>query len=174
MSRHTLLLDVGLLAAMLAGGCASDPTKGYAAASTFGDEVSTVAVGVFENSTYERDIEFELTDALVKEIEARTPYKVTSPGRADTILTGQIRSVERVQLSKSRLTGLSEEVTYRVTIDLAWKDRRTGELILQLESFTAESLFVPSRPSGEPIEIGQFGVAQALARDIVAQMQADW
>jgi hypothetical protein len=171
--RRALLLFVAA-AALAGGGCASDPTQGYALSSTFPEGVATVAVGIFENDTYERDIEFELADALVKEIEARTPYKVTSASRADTILTGRIRNVERDQLSKSRVTGLSEEVTLSVTIDLNWRDRRTGESLLELESFTAHSLFVPSRPTGEPIELAQFGAAQRLARDIVSQMQADW
>jgi hypothetical protein len=119
-------------------------------------------------------VEFEFADALVKEIEARTPYKVTSAKRADTILTGRIRDIERDQLSKSRVTGLSEEVTLGVTIDLNWRDRRTGESLLELRSFTATSLFVPSRPTGEPIELAEFGAVQRLARDVVSQMQADW
>jgi hypothetical protein len=133
-----------------------------------------VAVTLIQNRSYERDIEYELTDALVKEIEARTPYKVTSPSHADTILTGRITDVRRDQLSKSSLTGLSEEVTFGVTIDLEWRDLRTGETLLELESFTAQSLFVPSNPTGEPIEIGQFGAAQNLARDIVSEMVTGW
>lgn len=164
----------GVSAALAIGGCASDPTQGYAFASPFPEGIQTVAVHVFENDTYERGVEFELADALVKEIEARTPYKVTSDKRADTILTGRIRSVERDQLSKSRVTGLSEEVTLGVTIDLNWRDRRTGESLLELRSFTATSLFVPSRPTGEPIELAEFGAVQRLARDVVSQMQADW
>jgi hypothetical protein len=44
---------------------------------------------------------------------------MTSAKRTDTILTGRIRSVERDQLSRSRLTGLSEEITLGVTIELA-------------------------------------------------------
>ncbi len=156
------------------GGCATDPAQGWSSASLYPSGVSSVAIGIFENHTYRRGVEFELTDALVKEIEARTPYKVTSVGRADTILTGRISSVRRQQLSKSALTGLSEEVTLSVTIDLMWRDLRTGESLLELESFTADSLFVPSNPTGEPIEIGQFGVAQRLARDIVTEMRSSW
>lgn len=168
-----------VLAAFLAtlhvvGGCASDPTQGYGAVSAYPEEVASIAVNIVGNETFERSKQFELTDALIKEIESRTPYKVTSAGRADTILTGRIRNVERVQLSKSRLTGLSEEVTLRVTIDLEWKDLRTGEPLLELSSFTADSLFVPSNPSREPIQIGEYGAYQALARDIVDQMRADW
>jgi hypothetical protein len=165
---------IGGLALMAMSGCASDPTQGYAFDSPYDQNVRTIAVDVFDNDTYERGVEFELTDALIKEIEARTPYKVTSASRADTILTGRIRRIERTQLSKSQLTGLSEEVTVSVTIDVHWRDLRTGQPLLALESFTGHGLFVPSRPTGEPIELGEFAAVQALARDVVGEMRADW
>ncbi len=167
-------LVLGLAGILLGCGCASDPTQGYSTTSVFPQDVSTVAVEIFENSTFDRQIEFELADALVKEIEARTPYKVTSAARADTILTGRIQEVERNQLSKSPVTGLSEEVTVSVTIELKWRDLRSGESLLELDSFTAHSLFVPSRPTSEPIELGQFGVVQRMAQDIVDEMQGAW
>ena len=160
-------------AAMLAG-CAADPTEGWSTASVWSTDVRTVSVSMFENSTFNRDFTFEFMDALIKEIEARTPYKVTARGRADTIVTGRIRSIDHTELSKSSLTGLSEEVTVSVTIDLKWTDVRTGELLLELGSFTADSLFVPSNPTREPIELGTFGAAQKLARDVVSEMKADW
>ncbi len=174
MSGRPLLCAAGLSVAVAVAGCASDPTQGYAFASPFPGGIKTVAVSVFENETYEGSVEFEFADALIKEIEARTPYKVTSAKRADTILTGRIRNVERDQLSKSRVTGMREEVTLGVTIDLNWRDRRTGESLLELRSFTANSLFVPSRPTSEPIELAEFGAAQRLARDVVSEMRSDW
>ncbi len=174
MIRLTWYCRIVLVGAMLAGGCASDPTGGYATVSPFPRGISTVSVQIFENNTFDREIEFELADALIKQIEARTPYKVTSPARADTILTGRVRSVHRDQLSKSRLTGLSEEVVLSVTIDFQWRDQRTGRPLVQRESFSGHALFVPSRPTGELIDLGEFAVVQRLARDIVTEMQADW
>ncbi|MEE8460258.1 MAG: LptE family protein [Phycisphaerales bacterium] len=174
--RHpgpTTAVTVMLASAVLAG-CAADPTRGWSTTSVWSDDIRTVSVGLFANATPDRDFEFDFTDALIKEIEARTPYKVTAPGRADTMVTGRIRRVEHTQLSKSTLTGLSEEVTVSVTIDLSWIDLRTGETLLELESFTANSLFVPSNPTREPIELGEFGAAQRLAHDVVTEMQTDW
>ncbi len=174
MNHSLRFCQIGLLGAMLASGCATDPTEGYAAVSPFPSGISTVSVEIFKNSTFDRDIEFELADALIKQIESRTPYKVTPPARADTILTGRVRSVQRDQLSKSRLTGLSEEVVLSVTIDFQWRDQRTGRPLVERESFSGHALFVPSRPTGESIELGEFAVVQRLARDIVTEMQADW
>ena len=163
-----------LLVLLAAAGCASDPTRGYALVSTFPGGASTVAVDIFESRDYDRAMAFELADALIKEIQARTPYKVTSTAHADTILTGRIRSVERQQLSKSPLTGLSEEVSLGVTIDMQWRDLRNGQTLLKVDALTAHGLFVPSTPTSEPIEIGQFNAAQQLAREIVDEMRKEW
>ncbi len=172
--RCVFLLVVVLALSVGFAGCASDPTQGYSTASVFPTSVSTVAVPIFENRSFVRDVEFELTDALIKEIESRTPYKVVPASRADTILSGQIRRVELDQLSKSPLTGLSEEVIVSVTIDFQWKDQRTGRTLVERGSFTGHGLFVPSRPSSEPIELGEFAAVQQLARDIVAEMRSQW
>ena len=155
-------------------GCASDPTTGYAAADLYPTDISTVAVPIVSNDTYTRDVEFELTAALIKEIEKRTPYKVTPETRADSILLGHIRAVDLNQLSKSRLTGLSEEAVLSVTIDFEWRDLRTGTELVARRGFSGHGLFVPSTPSSEPIELGRFAAVQQLARDIVDEMQADW
>lgn len=171
-----LALTFALLLTTLATlpGCATDPTRGYSFQSTYSDQVSTVAVPIFENATYHRGVQFDLTDALIKEIEARTPYKVTSSERADTVLTGRVRRVELEQLSKSPLTGLSEEVIVSVTIDFEWQDLLTGKPMLRRENFTGHGLFVPSRPTGERIELGQLAAVEQLARDVVAEMRGSW
>jgi hypothetical protein len=163
-----------VLATAFIGGCASDPTQGYSTSSIYPSGVSTVAVPIFTSESYTRNVEFELTDALIKEIEARTPYNVVPADRADTVLLGQIKAIELDQLSKSRLTGLSEEVIVSVTIDFQWKDQRSGKPMVERRGFAGHALFVPSAPSSEAIELGQFSVVQQLARDIVAELQSEW
>ena len=166
-------LAAGLLV-LAAGGCANDPTEGYAAVTPYSQAFQTVAIPIIENETFARGIEFELTDALIKEIHARTPYRVTDQSRADTILLGRIHDVDLEQLSKSRLTGLGEEVIVAVTIDFQWRDLRTDQPLVAREDFTGTGLFVPSRPTGERIELGRMAVVQQLARDIVSELQASW
>lgn len=155
-------------------GCASSPSEGYAPVGLFPEDVSTVAIPIFVNESLVRDVEFELTDAVVKEMERRTPYKVTAEARADSILLGRIRSIELDQLSKSRVTALSEEVILSVTIDFEWKDLRTGAMLVERKSFSGQGLFVPSRPTGEPIAIGEYAAVQLLARDVVDELRSNW
>lgn len=155
-------------------GCAADPTKGYSAASVYPEGIRTVAVPILTTNSFVRNVEFELTDALIKEIESRTPYKVTPEDRADTILLGQVVSVDLDEISRSRETGLSEEVIVSVTIDFQWKDLRNGRVLVERASFAGHGLFVPSRPSAEPIELGRFAAVQQLAKDVVSELRADW
>ncbi len=168
------LSALALWLVVLTAGCASDPTRGYSTESIYRTDVATVSVPIFENVTFHREVELDLTESIVKEIEQRTPYKVTTQRRADTILSGTIRRVELDQLTRSRQTGLAEEMVLSVTIDFEWRDLRNNQLIVRRESFTSHGLFVPSNPSAEPIELGRLAAVQKLARDIVNEMQAEW
>ena len=157
-------------------GCASGPDApgAYAVRNRYPKEYRTIAVNVFRNDTYDRPLNGQLTEALIKEIQAVTPYRIASESRADTVLRGTVRRREVRELSKSRSTGLTEEALYEVTIDGEWIDQRTGKPIVARNGFTASAVFVPSRPSAEPTEIGRFAVVQNLATDVVANMQANW
>ena len=119
-------------------------------------------------------MEFMLTDALVKEIQVRSPYRVVDKQVADTLLTGTITSVDLRTLSQSQTTGLDNEVLVRVVVDFEWLNQRSGNRIVGRRNFSSSAVFIPSRPSSEPIEMGQFAVVQQLASDIVDQMQASW
>ncbi len=172
---------IGLLAGFAAAGitlgvasCASNPEQGWSANSLYREDVRTIAVPIFENSTFERGVGFELTDAVIKEIELRTPLTIVPESRADTVLLGRVVQVRLDPLSKSRTTGLTEEALYGVTIEFEWKDLRTGHTLMRREAFTGQGLFVPSSPTNEPIQVGQFAVVQQLARDLVAELQAPW
>ncbi len=154
--------------------CAENPSDGYSMTSPYSPEISTIAVPIFENSTYDRGVEFDLADALVKEIEASTPYKVVPSRRAATRIDGKIVRVERQQLSKSPLTGLGEEVVLSLSVDFTWRDLRSGRTIVERKNFVGNGLFTPSQPNSEPEELGRFNAVQQLARDIVDQMRSDW
>jgi len=165
---------VATLCAAAASGCASDPTTGYAAVSAFSEDIRTIAIPIATNESFVRDVEFDLTDALIKEIEARTSWKVVSMARADTVLSTQIKRVDLDQISKSPVTGLGEEVLVRVSIDFQWKDYRSDATLAERRGFAGQRMFDPSRPTGERVELGRMAVVQLLARDIVDVMRTAW
>jgi len=166
--RMAILLSVaGVLAAC-------DGAPKYESGQRYDKGVRTVAVPVAKNATFDRKVAPELTDALVKAIESGTHFRVTSEGRADTVLRATIRTVDLQQISKSRGTALTEEMSLNVTVDYEWIDQRTGKPLVQRNGFRESAVFVASLPVQQPIDLARFQVVEQLASAIVDSMQADW
>jgi len=157
--------------------CASDPAAGYSFESTYDQSVRTISVPIFQNDTFNIGVETELTEAIISELRRTTPWDVMPErpgGGGDTTLSGVVRKVELTRLSTSRTTGLVEEEVVSVEVDFDWRDNRTGEVRLSRRRFAAGGAFVPSRPSGERIDVGQREAIQQLARDIVGELRGSW
>jgi hypothetical protein len=172
--RGAILAAVALAAF---AGCSSDPTRGYSFASTYPANVHSVAIPVFDNRSFQRGLEVELADALVKEIQRTTPWVVvqgSSGGGADTTLTGSITDASLRDLSTSSPTGLVQEMAVELTVDFDWRDARTGKDLVSRKSFKALESFVPSGPSRERLELGKHAAVQELARGIVAELRSNW
>ncbi len=167
-------LALCLLGAMLAAGCSSDPARGYAFAEPYDAGVRTVGVPIFENRTFARGTELALTEAVIKQIQQQTPWRVVAADRADTVLEGAITDAQIDTLSTSRRSGLVEEQAYTLTVRFAWRDNRTGQTRVVRENFSAVGVFAPARGVGERLEVGQRDAIDELARDIVAGMRSDW
>src|SRR5687768_2229527 len=66
---------------------------GYTTEPPYDCSIQTVYVPIPQNVTFRRGLEFELKRAIDREIESKTPYRVTSnPDTADTELTTKIIS----------------------------------------------------------------------------------
>lgn len=172
MSRITFVL---VFASALFASCSDDPRQGWSTKSVYPTQYATIAVNTFENETHYRQIGFLLTKALVATIESRTPYKVTNEMTAETLLTGRIVNVELTSLSQNRGgSRLDEEVVVGVTIDFNWTNLETDRTIIERMNFEGGGLFVPTTPSREVIELGEFEVVQQLATDVVDELQSAW
>ncbi len=180
MSRGLRVLAAALVAASLPGllGCASDPHKGYVFGSTYDESVRTIAVPVFDNSTYTPGLEQTLTEAIVKRIQSSTPWRIVGHESADTVLTGTIEEARFQQLTRTRGTGFVQEQMLTLTVGFTWRDNRTGEPRVRREHFSATTTFTPARglagEPGERVEIGQRTAIDELARAIVAELRSDF
>lgn len=161
---------------VLAPGCASNPNDGYTVgnSSAYDDSIRTVYVPVFANSTFAKGLEFELTDAVVKEIQRVTPWKVTSSGLADTQLEATITDAELRRISTQRESGVTQEQAVQITVAFAFRDVRTGRTIVGRENFSASDTFVPANPVKERLEVGENAAIQRMARDIVKELRSSW
>lgn len=160
-----------LFACFLLCGCGD--TGGYSNASLFEDGVDSVYVEMFDSQSFRRGIEYELTDALAKRIEAETPYKViSSRDRADTIISGRIISAVASVLTSERETGraLEKEVELRAVVD--WENLKTGELIIDNMTVSATASY--SEWQNQSFEYASTIAANKLAERIVELMEKPW
>src|SRR5208283_3644753 len=104
----------------------------------------TVAVPIFTNKDFRRGVEFQLTEAVKKQIEARAPYKVVARDHADTVLEGQITSINMDTLSRDFQTNLPREQLLKIKLDFMWKDMRTGQVLMQRKGFSKQVVYFPS------------------------------
>jgi len=157
-----------LLFVLLLTGC------GYSTTELYPTQFNTVTVPNFDNRSNDRNVEFTLREALIKEIEQRTPYKaVSGTGLSDTQLTGTVVRVDRQLLSRDADVGLPQEIEVTVTVDFQWKDLRTGEVIRGYRGLSSSGQFIPSRTVGEFDDDGVRLAVSRLASDIVSRMRED-
>ena len=157
------------------GACSTDPRRGYSFTQDSSPAaVASVAVPIFRNDSAFAGVEQQLTDAVIKQVQAGTTMRVVQSTRAQSALTGVIRNVEMRRISLDATTGLVQELAFVVTVDFEWRDARSGEVLVARQNFSAADTFVPARPTGERIEVGRQAAVERLARDIVSQMRAAW
>lgn len=111
-------LVVGLGIALLLTGCA-----GYRTRFEVPDHLKTFSVATFTNRTLERNVDFEFTQALIKEIHAKTSLKVARTDDADLVITGDIEELER-HLPRRQTRGLKGEVRRVLYVSVKMIDRK--------------------------------------------------
>ncbi len=152
---------------------------GYIVGNGFGPEIRTVSVPIFQNDTFRRNIEFQLTEAVQKEIQNRTPFRLVKGDQADTQLEGHIVQVRKDVLGETKFDD-PRELQFTIMARVTWKDMRTGQILATEElPISPEAIPVIGQAEFAP-EVGH-SLATAtqdsvnrLARRIVNMMEAPW
>src|SRR3954447_13842109 len=118
--RRFALRSAAILLLVVSSGCI-----GYhvGTASLYAPDVATVYVPMIESDSYRRDLGERLTEAVVKEIELKTPYKVVSTPNADSILSVRLTRDSRKALIRNAFDDprLSEN---EIRTQVNWLNRR--------------------------------------------------
>lgn len=165
--RFLWILTAGLTA--LVGGCS---LGGYSNNWPYPEEIRSVYVEMFDNSSFRRGYEFTLTDAICKRIEAQTPYKIISDReQADSVLSGSMSAGDAI-LAVDRYTGkpLEQEALIRVTF--SWKNLRTGEVLINNESVVASASY--SDFLDQSYEYSADLAVNKAAQRVVERMESPW
>ncbi len=174
VSRRLLASSAVLL--LLLGGCA-----GYQIGNKtlFPQDIRTVYVPMFQSNSFRRNLGERLTEAVVKQIESTTPYKVVGEQGADSVLTGRIVA-ERKSVLVPDLSGNARESQVAMTVKVSWVDRRgralredkTVPLPDELVEVTGTGNVVPE--VGQSIATAQQQAICRMAEQIVGLMENPW
>jgi hypothetical protein len=170
MTMTTTRTAVGLTLAagamLLATGC------GYSTKRPFSDDVQTVHVKMLHSKEFRRDLEFALTEALVKRIEMDTPYKIAPLETADTVFSGEIIEVRNRTIGDDFKTQLPRETSSTIVVAYRWKDLRTGRTLAQHPRFLWTTHYIP--PVGQSFSTGMVRGLDQMAEAIVETMETPW
>lgn len=172
MRIFLLLVTIGLPPLM--AGC------GYVVGNGFAHDVRTIHVPMFTSDSFRRQTAERVTEAVHKQIESRTPYRLVTVGdQADTRLVGHIVDVRKDPLFETRFDDVRElQVLYAV--QLRWEDLRTGALISSrtvpldraFGDLTATGTLIPE--VGQSFATSEQAAIDQIARDVVNLLETPW
>jgi len=147
--------------------------------SLYRPDIRTVHIPVAQSDSYRRYLGERLTEAVVKEVELRTPYKVVASDTADSVLSIRLVSDSKRVINNNRFNE-PRDIETDFFVQASWIDRR-GDLIMSHEDVPAAPLlvnlgqqanFVPE--GGQSLITAQQEAIQKLAQQIVGQMELAW
>jgi hypothetical protein len=165
----TRLIPLLLLAAL---GC------GYVVGSPFRPDVHTVAVPIFENDTFRRGWEFQLTEQIQKEL-MRRGLRVAQEPYADTRLTGKIVEIRKDVTGESAFDD-PRQLQISLAVVVQWEDLRTGQFLAEQQillppestQFASTTRLAPE--VGQSLASSNQEVIELMARQIVNRMEMPW
>ena len=174
-ARRLALLWTALAAAGL-GGCAADGIGGYSTASLYREGIRTVAVPIWtrDADVFRRELEFRLTEAVIKRIETDTPYRVAPRAEADTLLVGRIVEVTQQVLNVNPDTGRPRQLEVQLIVAYTWTDLRTGRELVTVPRLAAAGVYTPPRPFDEDFFLGSAAALDEVALRVVESMEQPW
>ncbi|MFN3192525.1 MAG: LPS assembly lipoprotein LptE [Aureliella sp.] len=163
-------------ASTILSGCASYQ---FGNRSLYNPNIRTVYIPQVRNDTFRHKLGPRLTEALVRAIELRTPYKVVASPSADSTLTCRLTTEFKRTVTEA-ITDEPRAIERMLTVQLTWVDRQGNQLMTRnfipdgelAFYFIQGTEFVPE--GGQSIATAEQRVIERLADEIVGQMETRW
>lgn len=147
--------------------------------SLYRPDIRTVYVPMFESDSLRRNLGERLTEAVVREIELKTPYKVVHRTDADSILSARIVSDTKRVVAED-VNDIPRDIETDLIVQVDWSDHR-GQYLMQEANFNFSTIsfsvaqnanFIPE--GGQSVATAHQEAIQRLAEQIVSQMESAW
>ncbi len=159
-----LLLSTASLAGVT--GC------GYSTTRPFRTDIQTIHVEMLHSKEFRRELEFRLTEAIIKRVEMDTPYRIAPRRTADAVLVGEILEVRNRTFGDDFDTDLPREIGSTVVLRYRLQDMRSGGILVERPRFVYQTSYIP--PVGETFTQGMTRALDGLAEQVVETMESKW
>ena len=150
---------------------------GYRMGNGFEPEIQSVYVPIFTSQSDRRGLEFQLTEAVQKQIQLRTPFRVVDQPAADTQLIGKIVNTRKRVLGETKNDD-PRELQMSLTVEVRWENLKTGEVLAEKRVPISQHEILLIQNAEFAPEVGQSlatayqQVMDRMAREIVDLMEA--
>ncbi|HWE37233.1 MAG TPA: LptE family protein [Isosphaeraceae bacterium] len=155
--------------ALASAGC------GYSIRPPFDPNVRTIYVPIFRTTnTFRRDLNFQLTKAIIDEINRRTPYRVVnSYEQADAVLEGTLDIADK-NIFVENPNNLPRQLQAILTVNARLYDNRVPDEKFDKipTTFTENVSFYPEL--GETTQLAYTKAINNIAAQIVGAMEQPW
>lgn len=140
--------------------------------SSYMKDVTTVAVPIFDNTTTWREMEFELTALVHREIKARTPFRLVSrPEDADIVVYGSITAYRKPVHVEDGLDNVVVGGSI-MTVNVSVREQKSGrELISRARTVQREFIVGASETVADAEYRGRQQSFEQLSRWVVSLLE---
>ncbi len=134
---------------------------------------------MISSDRFRRDLGERLTDAVVKEIELKTPFKVVGNPDADSILSARLVS-ETKRITVENRNDDPRALEIGMIVEVTWLNRRREPLRLPTSIALPPALVPMGQTStlipevGQSVATAQQQAIERLAQQIVSTMEEPW
>jgi len=146
----------------------------------YAPDVTTVYVPMIESDSFRRDLGERLTEAVIKEIEAKTPFKVVGRTDADSVLAARLVS-DRKHVTVENQNDDPRAIELNFAAEVSWYNRRRQPLCPPAAIAVPPALFLPIGQTaallpeaGQSVASQQQAAIERLAQQIVSTMEDPW
>ena len=173
MVTHRLVPLFALALTTLIVGCAG---YRFGNRTLYRNDIRTIHVPVVRSDSFRPELGVLITEAIQKEIERRTPYKLSDFATSDSVLNCRI-TADSKRVTAETPTDESRLLQSVMSVEVQWVDRRNVPLIETrflpngetTFYFADNENFVPE--AGQSIATANQRLVERLANHIVDQME---
>ncbi len=170
-----------LVALACVAGCANYRVGSEA---LYAPDIRTVQVPMIESDSLRRDLGERLTEAVVREINTKTPFRVVNDATADSLLVVRVLADDRRVLVEDPFD-VPRVFETQLSVAVTWINRRRDAMLAD-PTLASQTLALPPGLSGsiqdgawlpaagQTVASNQQEVIERLAQQIVGSMEEPW